>query len=504
MLDYAQCMRDHGIDMPDPQFSADGTGGRLTIQQEPTGSDVPGPQPGDAVVRRGRVGVPTADGGGAGRRHRRSRAAGGDARADARLRRVHARARRRRARPGVLRQRDGHDAGRRARRRTAGRGRVHRRQRGLLATARSGWRWADPRPPRADVARDRRRVATLGIVVLALGVGAGGVAYGVSQSTTPASPDDPDDAAAPNTVAIGRQDIVRNDEFDGTLGYGTATPLVLAGSGTLTRLPARRPARSSPATPSSTSTGARCITALGDVPMWRDLGPGVDDGADVAEVEHMLDRLGYATDYDVTVDEEWTSATTRAVKAFQADHGQDDDGTIASASCWSCPAPVRVDTVGGVPGMAVAEAAIEVDRRRAARPGRRRRRRGRRASPSATRVTIELPRTTPPSPARSPRSSAAATAGDGTYHGAGRSRRRRADRPAGRHARHGAGRRGVGRRACSPCPSRRCSPSPRAATPSRWPTARRRTTSRVDARRLRRRLGRDRRRRRRGPEVVVP
>ena len=49
MLDYAQCMRDHGIDMPDPQFSADGTGGRLTIQHEPTGSDVPGPQPGDAV-----------------------------------------------------------------------------------------------------------------------------------------------------------------------------------------------------------------------------------------------------------------------------------------------------------------------------------------------------------------------------------------------------------------------------------------------------------------------
>ena len=46
MLDYAQCMRDHGIDMPDPQFSADGTGGRLTIQQEPTGSDVPARSPG--------------------------------------------------------------------------------------------------------------------------------------------------------------------------------------------------------------------------------------------------------------------------------------------------------------------------------------------------------------------------------------------------------------------------------------------------------------------------
>jgi hypothetical protein len=29
MLEYAQCMRDHGVDMPDPQFDADG---RVAIQ----------------------------------------------------------------------------------------------------------------------------------------------------------------------------------------------------------------------------------------------------------------------------------------------------------------------------------------------------------------------------------------------------------------------------------------------------------------------------------------
>ena len=208
------------------------------------------------------------------------------------------------------------------------------------------------------MARDRRRVATLGIVVLALGVGAGGVAYGVSQSTMPTSPDDPDDAAAPNTVAIGRQDIVRNDEFDGTLGYGTAAPLVLAGSGTLTRLP-RSGQLVEPGDAIVDVDGRPVLTALGDVPMWRDLGPGVDDGADVAEVEHMLDRLGYATDYDVTVDEEWTSATTRAVKAFQDDHGQDDDGTISLGELLVVPGALRVDSVGGVPGMAVAEPAIE-------------------------------------------------------------------------------------------------------------------------------------------------
>ncbi len=30
----------------------------------------------------------------------------------------------------------------------------------------------------------------------------------------------------------------------------------------------------------------------------------------------------------MTVDDEWTSATTEAVEDFQSDHGQDDDGTI--------------------------------------------------------------------------------------------------------------------------------------------------------------------------------
>jgi hypothetical protein len=33
LLDYAECMRDHGIDMPDPEISSDGSGGIL-VQQD--------------------------------------------------------------------------------------------------------------------------------------------------------------------------------------------------------------------------------------------------------------------------------------------------------------------------------------------------------------------------------------------------------------------------------------------------------------------------------------
>ena len=35
MLDYAQCMRDHGIDMPDPVFNSNGDGGGTVTQQGP-------------------------------------------------------------------------------------------------------------------------------------------------------------------------------------------------------------------------------------------------------------------------------------------------------------------------------------------------------------------------------------------------------------------------------------------------------------------------------------
>jgi len=38
MLDYARCMREHGIDMPDPQFSSEG--GKAIIQQGGPGSKV--------------------------------------------------------------------------------------------------------------------------------------------------------------------------------------------------------------------------------------------------------------------------------------------------------------------------------------------------------------------------------------------------------------------------------------------------------------------------------
>jgi hypothetical protein len=43
MLAYTECMRDEGIDMPDPQFSEDGSGGGMVISREASGEEGQGP-----------------------------------------------------------------------------------------------------------------------------------------------------------------------------------------------------------------------------------------------------------------------------------------------------------------------------------------------------------------------------------------------------------------------------------------------------------------------------
>jgi hypothetical protein len=39
-LDYAKCMREHGVDMPDPQFNSDGGGGGVAIQLGGPGAEI--------------------------------------------------------------------------------------------------------------------------------------------------------------------------------------------------------------------------------------------------------------------------------------------------------------------------------------------------------------------------------------------------------------------------------------------------------------------------------
>jgi peptidoglycan hydrolase-like protein with peptidoglycan-binding domain len=69
------------------------------------------------------------------------------------------------------------------------------------------------------------------------------------------------------------------------------------------------------------------VALVGDLPAWRTLEQGVDDGADVRQLEENLAALGYADDLDV--DETFTAETAAAVEAWEADLGRaTPDGVV--------------------------------------------------------------------------------------------------------------------------------------------------------------------------------
>lgn len=66
----------------------------------------------------------------------------------------------------------------------------------------------------------------------------------------------------------------------------------------------------------------------GDMPAWRTLDDGVDDGPDVEQLEQALVDLGYDPDGIVSIDEEFTANTESMVERWQEDVGIDDDGVV--------------------------------------------------------------------------------------------------------------------------------------------------------------------------------
>jgi Putative peptidoglycan binding domain len=70
------------------------------------------------------------------------------------------------------------------------------------------------------------------------------------------------------------------------------------------------------------------VALIGELPAWRTLEPGVDDGDDVRQLEESLVALGYGDDLDV--DDSFTAETAAAVEAWETDLGRTaPDGVVA-------------------------------------------------------------------------------------------------------------------------------------------------------------------------------
>jgi Putative peptidoglycan binding domain len=99
---------------------------------------------------------------------------------------------------------------------------------------------------------------------------------------------------------------------------------------------------------------------FGDRPLWRELRAGVDDGPDIQQLEANLVALGIVTESELTVDQEWTDATTEAVEDWQTSMGWDDTGVVAPADVVFLPGAMRVAEHPVAVGGQVGESAIGV------------------------------------------------------------------------------------------------------------------------------------------------
>jgi peptidoglycan hydrolase-like protein with peptidoglycan-binding domain len=167
---------------------------------------------------------------------------------------------------------------------------------------------------------------------------AGGAVWALlpgGNSATPAV----NDAVALGSATVERRDLVDRTDVDGTLGYAGAHTVAATVAGTITRLRPEGATLSRGRSLLSIDAKPTGWVFYGSRPMYRDLGPGVTDGFDVRQVERNLVALGYDPG---TVDEDWTSATTAAVKAFQDDRGLTENGTLRRADVVVSDGPARV------------------------------------------------------------------------------------------------------------------------------------------------------------------
>ena len=147
------------------------------------------------------------------------------------------------------------------------------------------------------------------------------------------------DAVPLGTAAVERRDLVAREDVDGTLGFAGTTKANAPAAGTITRLRDEGDTVRRGRSLMSIDAEATAWVLYGTIPMYRDLGPGVADGADVRQLERNLKALGYDPG---TVDHDWTSATTAAVVDFQDDRDLTQSGTIARSQVVVSDGQARV------------------------------------------------------------------------------------------------------------------------------------------------------------------
>ena len=189
----------------------------------------------------------------------------------------------------------------------------------------------------------RRRLAAGGllIVIAVTAVGAASGAVHLPSASAAAGVDPSPAPAQPDTAAIEQRTLHTAADLTGTLGYEGTSAVDAGTGGTLTWLPAEGTVISRNGVLYELDGQVRPRLLYGARPVWRPLGPGVSDGADVRQLEQNLRAMGYAPS-NLKVDAHWDARTTTAVKRWQKATGRTADGTLDASDIAFLPGPIRV------------------------------------------------------------------------------------------------------------------------------------------------------------------
>jgi hypothetical protein len=206
----------------------------------------------------------------------------------------------------------------------------------------------------------KRRRLLLGAGAASVVLVAGGAAIVVRDEADSATGEPGASTAADTATAeVTRRDLAEHEELDGLLGYGDTRPISLSATGTITALPALGSVIDRGQAVAEVD-GLAVPLLLGDRPLWRQLDANATDGVDIQDLEANLVALGFATSDTLTVDQDWTPATTAAVKDWQESLGRDRTGVVAPGDVVVLPAPVRVSAHPGAVGNPAGGAVLEV------------------------------------------------------------------------------------------------------------------------------------------------
>jgi peptidoglycan hydrolase-like protein with peptidoglycan-binding domain len=177
-------------------------------------------------------------------------------------------------------------------------------------------------------------IGLAGAVVVAAGTGVGISAAGERA-------DDPKRTYRGATGKVVRGDLEGSTTASGTLRFADGRTVRSARAGVVTEVP----------TPGSVKKFGDRLYAVdnvpvfllrGDVPAWRDLGPGTADGPDVRQLEQSLRALGF---FRGEPDQRFSSATTDAIRKWQKAGGLERTGRVSFSSIVFTGADLRVGTV---------------------------------------------------------------------------------------------------------------------------------------------------------------